>query len=74
MHRTCKLDVEATYSAVACDIRARRAGRSFDFRLPTGLFPNVAKFQALRGWFQQPVPLQWRNESLKVNSVEKREL
>lgn len=49
MHRTCKLDVEATYSAVACEIRARRAGRSFDFRLPTGLFPNVAKFQALRG-------------------------
>jgi len=45
MHRTCKLDVEATYSAVACEIRARRVGRPFDFRLPIGLFPNVAKFQ-----------------------------
>lgn len=44
MHRTCKLDVEATYNAVAREIHARRAGRSFDFRLPTGLFPNVAKF------------------------------
>jgi len=56
MHRTCKLDVEATYSAIACEIRARRAGRPFDFRLPTGLFPNVAKFQfCVLGFNARPV-------------------